>query len=166
MNQFVLYLLPLLAIGYYYQSTYSNNTNTNQLQLTKPYAILVTIMYLLRLVCIQVTSLPITERHRTDGAYMTKHCSNTFDITGGCNDYVFSGHTMLIVMSLLFTMYAQQTISIPLIAYGLLSSVLVIGSHSHYTVDVVLAWVLTTLVFSTHFLYTDAKRFKKMFMNV
>lgn len=135
---------------------------TKKLKLTKSFVFLVSILYLMRLMCIQVTSLPVMERHRADDAYMTKHCSNRFDPTGGCNDFVFSGHTMLIVMSLLFTMYAQESFSPLLMLYGVGSSMIIIGSHSHYTVDVLLAWIISTLLFGVHFLYTDTKHFKTL----
>ena len=124
--------------------------NTKKLYLLKDYGFLILILYIIRFILHQVTILPTIKR---DDENIQKKCTTKgINITGGCNDYIFSGHMTSIILPILFIMYATGKISIFLILYGILSGFTIIMTHEHYTVDVLLALIISILSFSSHFL--------------
>ena len=70
-------------------------------------------------------------------------------ITGGCNDTIFSGHTTIMLISLLYigkdinNMY----IKIVLLLFAIGYSMLIIMLRNHYSVDIVLAWYISITSF-------------------
>ena len=104
----------------------------------------------IRLVSTSITTLPISSGKRNNKEHMERKCSENMSLTGGCNDYMFSGHTSFITLCILFIMYAQGKINIMAIIYGIISFVCIIGTHNHYSVDVFIGWIITMLVFQSH----------------
>ncbi|KAH9376384.1 hypothetical protein HPB48_001771 [Haemaphysalis longicornis] len=68
-----------------------------------------------------------------------------------CGDYIFSGHTFTLTMAyLVFREYSPQRLKFLPFVYFVLAAVgvfLVLLSRGHYTVDVVIAYYVTTRVF-------------------
>lgn len=63
---------------------------------------------------------------------------------GGCHDCIFSGHTamtLLLAYALARHFDGDWQVVVPLLAYSLATSALVVMTRAHYTVDVVVAWV-------------------------
>lgn len=59
---------------------------------------------------------------------------------GGCHDCIFSGHTILMLL-LAYSLYKHNPdYQTALMAYCILGSLLVIGTRSHYTIDVIVAY--------------------------
>lgn len=73
--------------------------------------------------------------------------SAEFKLSGGCWDKVFSGHfSLCYFLSLMYYKYGIIT-SIPLIVIAnIINALLIITSKSHYTVDVLTAFFVTSLV--------------------
>jgi hypothetical protein len=65
---------------------------------------------------------------------------------GGCNDCIFSGHTALTLVFAYYIAkcYPRKTKS--LLMYSLLTSLLIIITRSHYTIDVIVAWFVVYAV--------------------
>lgn len=89
------------------------------------------ILLVLRCVCFSVTVLP-----------------TPFDVcdplaVGGCHDCVFSGHTAITLLfaSVIYEVYPDM--KWPLLAYCILGSLFIVMTRSHYTIDVIVAWIAT-----------------------
>lgn len=127
-NRFNDYIVICLLLVYFFLGTY-------HLLLLKSFIVLFT----LRLFFMNLTVLPI----------ITPECKDTthLPLTGGCRDLVFSGHTGLAVLILLFlvhegifnTLFAAFTCI-------LLVVVILMGRH-HYSLDIVLAIIASYLIF-------------------
>ena len=108
------------------------------------------IIRLLRLICMVSTIYPPPD---TEFIYIVnekKKIIPYYDyIFGGCNETIFSGHTSFMVLIFLFVYeYYNIFIRLLLFIYTIFGSILIISSRSHYTTDVLLAWIITTLVYS------------------
>lgn len=87
------------------------------------------LFYSVRLVCIMSTTLP-----RIDGR---NDCKNGG--TGDCTDYFFSGHTA-------FNLVASYSIGAPVFPWWpLVATTVTAMSREHYTIDVLMPWVLLGL---------------------
>jgi hypothetical protein len=128
---------------------------TKKFYLIKDYTSILFMLFSIRLLLNNVTLIPVIKSKKQDKEYMKKRCSNKLNITGGCNDYIFSGHMTVTMLSVLFIMLAKQKVDVSLILYSMMSALMIICTHSHYTVDVILAIVITLLTFSSYFLCTD-----------
>ncbi|KAJ2352539.1 hypothetical protein IWW50_006303 [Coemansia erecta] len=122
------------------------------------------ILYFLRSITISVTTLPpsvhscvpMVARNANDWARIVPMM-----ISGqlsGCTDKVFSGHTAVLMISFLFwTRYARHW---AFVAYSLVHTVVGIASvlavRLHYTVDVVIAIMLTYLVHKVYYLLLES----------
>ena len=88
------------------------------------------LLFFLRSVTMSVTTLPspICTATRRNGSI------------GGCHDCIFSGHTAL---TLLFAYHIAQARGhrVELLVYCLAASALIVATRSHYTVDVLVAWL-------------------------
>jgi sphingomyelin synthase-related protein 1 len=73
-------------------------------------------------------------------------------ITGHCGETIFSAHTTILLLCILFIMpKVNNFFKILLFVYGLIGSILIIALRHHYTIDVILAWVITILVYISYF---------------
>lgn len=68
-------------------------------------------------------------------------------INGTGTEYIFSGHASYSALSAIY-LYKNGFVSgIPLVLYNIISQFLIVLTRNHYTVDVVLAWIITPLVY-------------------
>lgn len=73
-----------------------------------------------------------------------------FDALNGCGDLIFSGHCLVMVMMTMcvhrYSRYMPKWLRTPVVAYmvvmSVLASVAIIASHKHYTVDVIISWLI------------------------
>ncbi|KAJ2723137.1 hypothetical protein GGI07_002840 [Coemansia sp. Benny D115] len=132
-----------------------------RLMLIRRIAWMVAVLYFLRSITISVTTLPpsIDSCEIDVPQSMWQVILATPDILAGnigqCTDKIFSGHTAILVISMLFWLrYATHW---AFIAYSALHTILgivsVLLARYHYTVDVLLGLVLT---FFVHHLYYTA----------
>lgn len=128
---------------------------TKKYHLIKHYLLLFLMLFIIRLVLHSVTILPVIKSKKKDKKYMKRYCSKSIALTGGCNDYIFSGHMTITLLSVLFIMLVKQKVDVSLIIYSLVAAIMIICTHAHYTVDVILSIVITLLMFSSYFLCTD-----------
>jgi len=118
--------------------------------------ILISILFILRIITFTVTNIPPTyslQKNKQLCKYKIfgKHFGFSFNnITHTCNDYMFSGHTVHIVSFLLFILYFSKNIieKIILTFIALLILFFIINSRMHYTSDIVVAIIITFLLFN------------------
>lgn len=114
-------------------------------------------MYFLRVFAVSSTSMPPTENHcRTNFVPIDNIYLNTLKgvLTLGssnihCGDLMFSGHTCMITniwMSFHINFKKQYMLRIFMTIMLIITLTFIIGTRSHYTVDVYIAFVLTVLV--------------------
>ena len=120
--------------------------------------------YLLRELTTAVTLLPpppfcveINSDKMSKSKVLTK-------IAGSCNETIFSGHTTFMLLCLLFVLpkINNNYIKIAIYTYALLTSFIIVAMRSHYTIDVVIAWVICVLVYISFF---GNKIVKKLILN-
>ena len=95
--------------------------------------VMLIIFYLVRLVFVVSTTLP-----RVNGK---NHCNGEDCIfkPGDCTDYFFSGHTLL-------NLVASYHIGSPVFpAWPAVASLVTVASREHYTIDVLMPWVMLGL---------------------
>jgi len=110
------------------------------------------IIYILRSITMYFTILP------SINCYHHKK----INLMGGCCDSIFSGHTSVTLMSILFLIGLGFPTYI--IIYPILLSFLIISSKSHYTVDVIISWYITFLVYISIKYQCVRKYFKNLFL--
>lgn len=103
---------------------------------------------LFRLITMSVTNLPSpSDKCSTDNKSLVIRV-----LSGGRNDLIFSGHTTLMLLLLLFiskgTSLLWQCI---LFIFAAAFSLLLIVLRNHYTVDVILAWYITFTAYKIYF---------------
>jgi hypothetical protein len=92
-----------------------------------------TAFYMVRLVFVMSTTLP-----RVDGTNGCKESDHLITV-GDCTDYFFSGHT-------LFNVVATYNIGAPVFPlWSIVTSVITAASREHYTIDVLMPWVMLGL---------------------
>jgi len=102
-----------------------------------PFLVLFLIIIVIRMITIQLTVLPKT----------TCDIKKSVDLSGYCYDKIFSGHAAFMCLLTLF-LYNLKKISIfVLIIINVLYGLLIISARSHYTIDVVVAFIVTLLIF-------------------
>lgn len=70
-------------------------------------------------------------------------------IDGGCHDYIFSGHTLLLVISSMIILKEpsiSQREKLWWIVYSIAVSLFISMSRHHYTVDVIISWIIGVLL--------------------
>jgi len=73
-------------------------------------------------------------------------------INGTGTEYIFSGHACYSCLSAIY-LYQYGIVSMtPLILYNIISQGLIVVSRNHYTVDVILAWIIVPLIYGNLFL--------------
>lgn len=100
------------------------------------------IILIIRSVLIYVTILP---GH--------KYCKNNqykfFE--GGCYDKIISGHTAYVFLSTLYLYKYKLLSKTSLILLNLMNSFILLSIRSHYTVDILLGYLLTGLIFQNKY---------------
>lgn len=91
-----------------------------------------------RCLCSASTVLPplknYTDKYRLGG------------LNGTGTEYIFSGHASYSAISAIY-LYTKNIIDIfPLVIYNTVSQIAIIITRNHYTVDIVLAWIIVPLV--------------------
>lgn len=147
----VLVLLPVF-LGIYYKINFNE------------FLFMLTVIYVLREITTSITLLPPTpfcfERSK-DKASKSEYITN---ISGTCNETIFSGHTSLMLLIFLFILPKIQSnlLKILIYIYAILTSIVIIGIRSHYTIDVIVAWVICILFYVAYF---GNKIVKKLLLN-
>ena len=95
---------------------------------------IVSICLILRSIMINVTVLPSPI---CDSQNRTK-----VNAIGGCHGCIFSGHTSLIILFSYLIYKCYPKMKIFLLIYSILSSFLITITRSHYTIDVLVAWIV------------------------
>jgi hypothetical protein len=101
------------------------------------------IMLVIGIIRIAITYLTVFPKSTKSACNFYK-----FSLVGGCHDKILSGHTaMNVVASLqILSLYPQyKYILLPL---NLLASFLIIASRDHYTIDVVIGYLVSILIFT------------------
>lgn len=116
---------------------------------------MISLIYLMRAISFSLTVLPSPD---TSCKCEWEDTPNTFlrSILNilyqeGCNDLIFSGHTSMMLMSSLFIMYyylqGKYLQQFMLIMFNCIGVFVIIGTRLHYSVDVFIATIITTLLF-------------------
>tara|TARA_R110001606_G_scaffold23932_2_gene79892 strand:+ start:19575 stop:20090 length:516 start_codon:yes stop_codon:yes gene_type:complete len=92
----------------------------------KGYITFLTTMYFMRAISNVVTQFPRAK---------SKPCKEGSPLSN-CNDYMFSGHTTFNIV----TSYFLNNGMFPV--YPILSSLVTVSTRAHYSVDVVIAWII------------------------
>lgn len=101
--------------------------------------LVMSIVQICRSICSLTTALPPLKN------YHDKYRLGGINGTG--TEYIFSGHASYSAMSVIY-LYSNNIISgFNLLWYNLLSQFLIIVSRNHYTVDVVLAWIIVPIIY-------------------
>ena len=97
----------------------------------------------LRGICILTTSIP------KFASCKESNFKNSLWFSGGCYDKIFSGHLAFIVtLSLYLINYTdQKKYKIIYYLYIIASSFLALVSESHYSIDLLISWILSTTLF-------------------
>jgi hypothetical protein len=68
-------------------------------------------------------------------------------INGTGTEYIFSGHACYACLSAIY-LYTYKIVPLhSLIVYNLISQMMIVLSRNHYSVDVVLAWIIVPLIY-------------------
>ena len=147
----ILVSLPLL-FTIYYKINFSD------------FLFMLTIIYVLREITTSITLLPPTpfcfERSKAkliESKWITK-------ISGNCNETIFSGHTTLMLLVFLFILpkIKSNILKIFIYIYAIVTSLIIISLRSHYSIDVILAWIICLLFYISYF---GNKIVKKLLLN-
>lgn len=67
-------------------------------------------------------------------------------INGSGTEYIFSGHACYSSLSFIY-LYKNDIVPLPpLLIYNLISQFSIVASKNHYTVDIILAWIIVPLL--------------------
>lgn len=99
---------------------------------------LYTIIFLLRLLFTNCTVLP-----------KMKHCkvSDIMSVNGYCYDKIFSGHASFVCLFTLFLLQSKYISLGTMIILNLLNGLLIVSTKAHYTIDVLIAFMVTIIIF-------------------
>jgi len=132
-------------------------TNKNRWPLIIRFMLTVGTMYLLRIPTIWWTSLPPTENHcRYHFQEIEDIYANTWlgirslgGLNNHCGDLMYSGHTCMssTIWITIFTYYRHRPLIRLIISLLMFfTAIFLVGTRSHYTIDVWVAWLITVLV--------------------
>jgi len=101
------------------------------------------LIYLLRGICVLTTSIP--KLKTCDIKYNDKKIF----FSGGCYDKIFSGHVAFIITFVLYNIYYtnQAKYKILYYFYILLTTILSFLTESHYSIDVIISWIISFSIF-------------------
>lgn len=119
---------------------------TNDKNMYFDFATLLIIVNIIRDITINLTILP-----------KNKEC-NPKDIgliystiAGACYDKIFSGHfAFVLLLSLLYNSYSIITNVPVLIIWNIINAILILMTRSHYTIDIVVSFLVCTMVFNEY----------------
>lgn len=100
--------------------------------------ITMTIVQFCRIICGMVTVLPPLQKYENKYRFG--------GLNGSGTDYIFSGHASYSALSSILLYNYGISIWL-LIPYNLVSQLSIIITRNHYTVDVILAWIITVSVY-------------------
>jgi len=96
------------------------------------------IVFILRMITVRSTVLP---RLPEGNDYKQRN-----PMFGACRDYVFSGHVSSALLASMFIGKANPRLWPLLGLYNGMTAFMIVAQRKHYTVDVLLGWMITTLV--------------------
>ena len=119
------------------------------LNILSNYLWIVAILFFGRFLCFTLTQYPPAVSNCADTKHTDPWRWTFFYDTSYCNDYLFSGHTLHTVLILLFVLNLQAPIEEKIIIFVLtiVEILLILASRIHYTSDVIVAIILTILIF-------------------
>jgi hypothetical protein len=126
-------ILPLLLLG---SLVFLSNGKALLLEFAGKYLLL----HLIRSLTIISTILPKHEQCSRDKSIFRK-------VLGDCYDKVFSGHTALVFLLTLMLAREGYLNMVQLVALNAIESSIILLTRSHYTIDVILAYFITYLVY-------------------
>lgn len=92
---------------------------------------------LLRVLCFTSTILPPLQKYETKIRFL--------GLNGSGTEYIYSGHASYSAISFIYLLRSGIDFY-PLLFYNMCSQMLIILSRNHYTVDVILAWIIVPLL--------------------
>ena len=137
--------------------------------------ILLGTMYLVLSVCIYVTSIPVpnpmkecdvyresTTWNKTYRAYLIWSRLGIAMIGNRtCGDYIFSGHTVMLTMTNLFlneyTPKNWKFLHMFSWSLNLIGMFFILTARGHYTIDVIIAFIITTQLFKNYHAVVDVR---------
>ncbi|CAH1122861.1 unnamed protein product [Ceutorhynchus assimilis] len=150
--------------------------------------LIMSLLYMYRAITMYVTVLPMSNRdypcspksnhtsprliaqrvlHLMSGFGLSVNGKHTF-----CGDFIYSGHTVILVFSyLIISEYTPKKFFLLRIVHWLYWIMAVIGilmlqlSHGHYTVDVIIAYYVTTRIFWTYHTLANNPNLKQFSSN-
>lgn len=102
--------------------------------------LIMSIVQFFRSICSLSTALPPLKN------YHDKYRLGGINGTG--TEYIFSGHASYSALAAIYLYQKGIVPAIPLVLFNLVSQFLIVATHNHYTVDVVLAWIVVPLLYS------------------
>ncbi|XP_055304599.1 phosphatidylcholine:ceramide cholinephosphotransferase 1-like isoform X2 [Sitodiplosis mosellana] len=137
--------------------------------------LIMSILYFLRSITMYVTVLPVSSTiyycsPKSNGTSIVIVAKRVFQLMSGlglsingkhtyCGDYIYSGHTVMLVLGyLVISEYlprrisSLQWVSWTMAAVGVF---MVLLAHGHYTIDVLIAYYITTRLFWTYHTLTN-----------
>jgi hypothetical protein len=135
--EFIVNLIPLLVIG----SLFIFPITTD---IMEEFFVKFTLILVLRAMTTLSTILPKHEKCETKDDWSTR-------LVGGCYDKIFSGHTAFTALwTLIFV--REKFISHPMFwGINIFNMLMIVVTRSHYTVDVILGFILTYLVYDGNY---------------
>lgn len=119
---------------------------------------IMSIVQALRCICSASTVLPPLKN------YSDKYRLGGLNGTG--TEYIFSGHASYSALSAIY-LYTQNIIGFwPIVIYNIISQSAIIITRNHYTVDIVLAWIIVPLLWGNMYLcsrYTSCAEYIQYF---
>ena len=102
-------------------------------------------IYFLRSLCILVTSIPKLKSCKID------YQDPQILFSGGCYDKIFSGHIAFVITFILYLIsYSEQSeYKIIYIIYIIVGSLLSLITESHYSIDILISWIVSLTLFLT-----------------
>lgn len=101
----------------------------------KEFSFIFCCLTLIRTITYSVTILPSIYCYKDE----------SINTLGGCTDCIFSGHTSFVILSCLFLCHFKYSKYILL--FPIIPSLLIISARLHYTVDVILSWLITIPIY-------------------
>jgi len=102
--------------------------------------LIMSVIQIIRIICSISTILPPLKKYGEKIRF--------YGINGSGTEYIFSGHASYSAIFSLY-LYSKNILGLyTLFLYNFISQFLIIVSRNHYTIDVVLAWIIGTLVYS------------------
>ncbi|KAK3099755.1 hypothetical protein FSP39_009154 [Pinctada imbricata] len=137
--------------------------------------ILLGTMYLVRSVCIYVTSIPVPDTHKACDVYPNSTFLNKthrayliwsrlgMTVMGNrtCGDYIFSGHTVMLTMVNLFlieyTPKSWKVLRFCSWSLNICGMYFILACRGHYTIDVLIAFLISMQLFKNYHALVDVR---------